>query len=69
MKLSQNKTPEAQLPWGFNGWAPETNTRGDGWWFSAEDRSFHGLRLTHQPSPWVGRKTTMQHKEVRDDKS
>jgi putative alpha-1,2-mannosidase len=40
-------------PWGFNTWAPYTNPGGGGWWFHPEDRSFYGLRLTHQPSPYV----------------
>ena len=62
-----NILPEATLPWGFNGWAPETGgvqgsaddpytilgERGGFWFYSKAYRIF-GMRLTHQPSPWTG---------------
>jgi putative alpha-1,2-mannosidase len=54
-----NVMPDLTLPWGFNAWAPQTNdgqhhSDGEGWWFYSQDRSFYGIRCTHQPSPWIG---------------
>ena len=54
-----NIMPDLTLPWGFNAWAPQTNdglhhSDGEGWWFYSQDRSFYGIRCTHQPSPWIG---------------
>merc|ERR1712096_601922 len=46
--------PEAQVPWGFNGWAPETDPDQGGFWFYSESARVWGIRCTHQPSPWVG---------------
>lgn len=48
------------MPWGFNGFAPETDGVGmpaspddtGGFWFYSNSRRFFGMRLTHQPSPW-----------------
>jgi predicted alpha-1,2-mannosidase len=53
-----NVLPETQMPWGFNGFAPETDGTGtdvdssSGFWFYAKSFRFFGMRLTHQPSPW-----------------
>ena len=49
-----NILPEAQVPWGFNGWAPETDPDRGGWWFYSESARMWGIRCTHQPSPWIG---------------
>ena len=49
-----NVLPEVTMPWGFNGWAPETNPGNGGWWFQSEDRNLYGVRCTKQPSPWIG---------------
>ena len=54
-----NVMPDLTMPWGFNAWAPQTNdgnshSDGPGWWFYSQDRSFYGIRCTHQPSPWIG---------------
>jgi putative alpha-1,2-mannosidase len=52
--LSHGSTlPLITLPWGFNTYAPQTNDDGDGWWFHPSDRRLFGLRVTHQPSPWI----------------
>lgn len=48
-----NVLPEAQVPWGFNGWAPETDPDPQ-WWFYSESARVYGIRCTHQPSPWIG---------------
>lgn len=47
--------PLITRPWGFNTFAPQTDDdpTWPGWWFHPSDRRFFGLRLTHQPSPWI----------------
>lgn len=47
--------PLIARPWGFNAFAPQTDDdpTWPGWWFHPSDRRFFGLRLTHQPSPWI----------------
>eukprot|EP00981_Chlorochromonas_danica_P006127 scaffold1290_cov248-Ochromonas_danica.AAC.12 len=53
--LSHGSTlPLIGRPWGFNYYAPETNNNNGQWWFHPSDRRFFGLRVTHQPSPWIG---------------
>jgi putative alpha-1,2-mannosidase len=49
-----NVNPEVSLPWGFNGWAPQTSLDGGGWWFFSESHNLYGIRCTKQPSPWIG---------------
>lgn len=49
-----NTLPLTSMPWGMNAWAPETNEAGGGWFFSPHHRRLEGIRLTHQPSPWIG---------------
>eukprot|EP01040_Poterioochromonas_malhamensis_P006702 gene6700-7220_t len=45
--------PLVTRPWGFNSYAPMTDDGGGGWWFHPSDRRFFGMRVTHQPSPWI----------------
>lgn len=47
--------PFVARPWGFNGFAPQTDDDPyfKGWWFHPSDKRFFGLRVTHQPSPWI----------------
>jgi putative alpha-1,2-mannosidase len=52
-----NVLPEVALPWGFNGWAPQTSppdASGNGWWFLSGAHTLYGVRCTKQPSPWIG---------------
>lgn len=49
-----NTLPYTQLPWAMAGFMPQTNGNGGGWFFHADDRCVEGIRLTHQPSPWIG---------------
>jgi len=54
--LSHGSTlPLITLPWGFNNYAPQTDDDSNfkGWWFHPSDRRYFGLRVTHQPSPWI----------------
>jgi hypothetical protein len=48
-----NVNPEVSLPWGFNGWSPQTSLDGS-WWFYSESHNLYGIRCTKQPSPWIG---------------
>lgn len=49
-----NTVPLTQLPWGMAGFMPQTEVRGGNWCYHPGDRCLEGVRLTHQPSPWVG---------------
>lgn len=49
-----NVLPQLKRPHGMNDWAPQSNLRGDSWWFRRSDKQFIGMRCTHQPSPWIG---------------
>lgn len=49
-----NTLPLVALPFGMASWSPQTNEEGGGWFFHPSHRHFQGLRLTHQPSPWIG---------------
>lgn len=54
-RFSQGNTlPLVQRPYGFAAFAPQTNSDRGSWFYHPEDRSFEGIRLTHQPSPWIG---------------
>ena len=47
-----NTLPLVQRPFGFASFAPQTNGSGR-WFYHPSSRSFEGVRLTHQPSPWI----------------
>ncbi|MCC5848955.1 MAG: GH92 family glycosyl hydrolase [Verrucomicrobia bacterium] len=47
-----NVLPLMALPWGTHHWSP-ANAAPDNWFFQYREHAFHGLRLTHQPSPWM----------------
>ncbi|MDD6061005.1 MAG: GH92 family glycosyl hydrolase [Oscillospiraceae bacterium] len=47
-----NTLPLVQLPFAMAGYAPQTEDEG-GWFFHPAARSLEGVRLTHQPSPWI----------------
>lgn len=48
-----NTLPLLQRPFGMLAFAPQTNGR-DRWWYSPYAKTIEGIRLTHQPSPWIG---------------
>ncbi len=55
LRFSQGNTlPLVQRPFGFASFAPQTDTDRDSWYYHPDDRSVEGIRLTHQPSPWIG---------------
>lgn len=49
-----NTLPLTALPHSMVAFAPQTDSRRGSWWYSPLDRSLEGIRLTHQPSPWIG---------------
>lgn len=53
MRFSHGNTlPLTQLPFGMNAFAPQTKSESS-WFFHPADRCLEGVRLTHQPSPWI----------------
>ena len=48
-----NTYPAVALPWGMNAWTPQTGKMGDGWTYTYTAHHLRGLKLTHQPSPWI----------------
>ncbi|MCG7409146.1 GH92 family glycosyl hydrolase [Paenibacillus sp. ACRRX] len=49
-----NTLPLISMPFAMNAWAPQTTEAGGGWWFSPHHNRLEGIRVTHQPSPWIG---------------
>lgn len=57
MRYSNGNTlPLTQLPFGMASFCPQTQIRTDepGWFFNPYLPSAEGIRMTHQPSPWIG---------------
>lgn len=48
-----NTLPYTGVPFGMNHYAIQTNKE-DSWFFNPYHRVFQGIRLAHQPSPWMG---------------
>lgn len=48
-----NTLPYTGVPFGMNHYAVQTNNE-DSWFFNPYHRVFQGIRLSHQPSPWMG---------------
>lgn len=49
-----NIYPVVARPNGLAFFSIQTRAHGQRWWYHPNDRSFEGIRLTHQPSPWIG---------------
>lgn len=49
-----NTLPLVSMPFGMNAWTLQTKDGSSTWFFHPHDRHCHGVRLTHQPSPWIG---------------
>lgn len=45
--------PFTQLPFAMAGFVPLTNSAGGAWFYHPDDHSLEGVRLSHQPSPWI----------------
>lgn len=48
-----NTLPLVQLPFGMAAFCPQTTHKNISWYYHPDNRSFEGIRLTHQPSPWI----------------
>ncbi|WP_192987328.1 GH92 family glycosyl hydrolase [Carnobacterium mobile] len=48
-----NTLPYTGVPFGMNHYAVQTANE-DSWFFNPYHRVFQGIRLSHQPSPWMG---------------
>lgn len=48
-----NTLPLIARPWGHAAWSPQSDESGGGWFFHPRHRRFQGVRMTHQPSPWI----------------
>ena len=50
-----NTLPLCQIPFGMASFSPQTEIPKDFTWFYNPEKSYiEGIRLTHQPSPWIG---------------
>ena len=49
-----NCLPYTTTPFGMNHYVVQTTDQKGSWFFNPHDRTFQGIRLTHQPSPWMG---------------
>lgn len=55
MRYSNGNTlPLVSVPFGMNGFSIQTTQNNWNWFFHPNSRSIEGIRLTHQPSPWIG---------------
>ena len=49
-----NTLPYTGVPFGMNYFVPQTSDQEGSWFFDPHLTIFQGIRLTHQPSPWIG---------------
>lgn len=49
-----NTLPLTGYPFGMNYFAPQTSMDKGSWFFNPHEPVYQGIRLTHQPSPWLG---------------
>ena len=49
-----NTLPYTGVPFGMNYFLPQTTHEQGAWFFNPNLPIFQGIRLTHQPSPWIG---------------
>ena len=49
-----NTLPYTGVPFGMNYYVPQTSDQERSWFFDPHLPIFQGIRLTHQPSPWIG---------------
>ncbi len=48
-----NTLPLTQLPFAMNAFSVQTRSNSGSWYYHPDDRVMEGIRLTHQPSPWM----------------
>ena len=49
-----NTLPYTGVPFGMNYFVPQSSDQEGSWFFDPHLPIFQGIRLTHQPSPWIG---------------
>lgn len=49
-----NCLPLTASPWGMNAFCLQTTDNNGNWFFNPYEPIYQGIRLTHQPSPWLG---------------
>lgn len=49
-----NALPLTGVPFGMNYLGVQTTFEDTSWWFNPNAHTFAGIRITHQPSPWIG---------------
>jgi len=49
-----NTLPYTGVPFGMNYFCVQTTDEDTSWFFKPTDHKYSGIRLTHQPSPWIG---------------
>ena len=49
-----NTLPYTGAPFGMNYFVPQSSHTDGSWFFKPDLPIFQGIRLTHQPSPWIG---------------
>ena len=54
-----NTYPAIAMPWGMNFWTPQTGEMGNGWTYNYANTVIRGFKQTHQPSPWIDRKSVV----------
>ena len=48
-----NTYPAVARPWGTHFWTPQTGRMLDGWTYTYSADKIRGIKMTHQPSPWI----------------
>lgn len=48
-----NTYPSVSMPWGTHSWTPQTGKMGSGWAYVYTENKIRGIKMTHQPSPWI----------------
>ena len=49
-----NTLPLTGVPFAMNYLSVQTTPEETSWWFNPQAHTYCGIRLTHQPSPWIG---------------
>jgi len=48
-----NTLPITNVPFGMHSYVPETLSSNGGWFFNPNHQVLEGVRISHQPSPWI----------------
>ena len=49
-----NTYPAVARPWGTHFWTPQTGANNDTWTYVYTADKLRGIKMIHQPSPWIG---------------